>query len=104
MSEHRSASCGAALPQPYLCGLRSRNLTIGGRRTSLRLEPSMWDALEEIGLREGLTLPQLCEAAQQLRAGRCSLTSVLRSMTVTYFRDLLPGTRCPLCGRSWPER
>ena len=35
--------------------LKSMNIMVGGHRTSMRLEPSMWDALEDIARREGLT-------------------------------------------------
>ena len=40
--------------------LKSQNIMIGGHRTSMQLEPSMWDALEDICRREGLTVNKLC--------------------------------------------
>lgn len=41
--------------------LESRNVVMDGhRRTSIRLEPSMWQALEAIAQREGLTINALC--------------------------------------------
>jgi len=36
--------------------LVSRNVTIGGHRTSCRLEPFMWDALYDICARERVTI------------------------------------------------
>ena len=39
--------------------LMSRNITLRGRRASVRLEPPMWDAFEEIAQREGMTLSAL---------------------------------------------
>jgi len=41
--------------------LESRNVVMDGhKRTSIRLEPSMWKALEAIAQREGLTINGLC--------------------------------------------
>ena len=40
------------LPPSETGGLINRNLTVNGRRTSIRLEPEMFDALEEIAKRE----------------------------------------------------
>ena len=45
----------------------ARNVTVAGRRTSLRLEPEMWDALVEIGARESLSLHQLCTEVNRRR-------------------------------------
>ncbi|WP_298368844.1 ribbon-helix-helix domain-containing protein [Azospirillum sp.] len=45
--------------------LKSRNIIVGGYRTSLQLELSMWDALEEIGSREGLSINKLCSSIKQ---------------------------------------
>jgi len=39
--------------------LVSRNVVISGRRTSVRLEPEMWDALREICQRERSTIHQV---------------------------------------------
>ena len=41
--------------------LESRNVVMDGhKRTSIRLEPSMWQALEAIAQREGMTINVLC--------------------------------------------
>ncbi len=40
--------------------LKCMNVTIDGRRTSLRMEMDIWDALHEIGEREQLTVNELC--------------------------------------------
>lgn len=46
-------------------GLVSKNVTVNGHRTSMRLEPVMWDALREAARREGMTVNALvsCETA-----------------------------------------
>ena len=65
--------------------LISRNVRIGTRRTSVRLEQEMWDALGEICRREGVTLNELCTdiAARQNARG---FTSKLRVFIMSYFR------------------
>lgn len=66
-----------------------RNVTVNGRRTSLRIEAPIWNALGEIAAREGLTLDELCSRMETRTGGRgaANLTSVLRSYTLTYFRE-----------------
>ena len=66
-------------------GLISRNITIAGRRTSVRLEPAMWEALHDICLREGLTVNEMCSRVAERRHGT-SLTAALRVSILTYFR------------------
>jgi predicted DNA-binding ribbon-helix-helix protein len=63
----------------------SRNVTISGHRTSIRLQREMWDALEEICRRERITLHQLCTRIAEIKSGR-SLTSEVRVFAVGYFR------------------
>jgi predicted DNA-binding ribbon-helix-helix protein len=43
--------------------LVSRNVTISGHRTSVRLEPEMWSGLNEICRRERSTLHDICSRA-----------------------------------------
>lgn len=78
--------------------LKSQNIMIGGHRTSMRLEPSMWDALEDIGRREGLTVNRLCTQIkerieeQARRRGitpdeaDVTLTSAVRVFIASYYR------------------
>ncbi len=85
-------------PQAGVEPLRSQNIMIGGHRTSMRLEPSMWDALEDIGRREGLTVNRLCTQIkerieeQARRRGinpeeaDVTLTSAVRVFIASYYR------------------
>ena len=66
-------------------GLVTKNVTVGNLRTSLRLEPEIWGALDEICAREGLTAHELCTLIDDYRRGN-SRTSAVRAFTVTYFR------------------
>ena len=68
--------------------LESRNVTVGGRRTSMRLEPQMWDALESIARSEGMTLNNLCTQIDQRRR-EIGLTSATRVFIISYFRQLV---------------
>ncbi|AIB12908.1 hypothetical protein ABAZ39_13105 [Azospirillum argentinense] len=93
----------------------SRNVVIHGRRTSMRLEPTLWDALSEIAARERMTVNALCSSIQdrmsaQLAARRgpgaarrdgppldhaldkvgaaaISLTGAVRVLIAAYFRQ-----------------
>jgi predicted DNA-binding ribbon-helix-helix protein len=65
--------------------LVSRNIIVAGRRTSMRLEPEMWDALFEICRREGLSAHDICTAVEARRRAS-SLTAALRVFVVDYFR------------------
>ncbi|QID19431.1 ribbon-helix-helix domain-containing protein [Nitrogeniibacter mangrovi] len=44
---------------PQLYESRTRSLRLGGAVTSLRLENLFWSVLEDIGRRDGLSVPQL---------------------------------------------
>jgi predicted DNA-binding ribbon-helix-helix protein len=78
--------------------LKSQNIMIGDHRTSMRLEPSMWDALEDIGGREGLSVNDLCSRIkdrldeQKRRKGipvddrEVTLTSAVRVFIAAYYR------------------
>ena len=66
--------------------LVTRNVTVSGRRTSVRLEPDLWEALREIALRENRTLHDICSDIDQTRGGT-RLTSAMRIYIVNYFRS-----------------
>lgn len=65
--------------------LVNRNITAGGGRTSMRLEPEVWDALREICVREGVDLRDLIQQVEKTApdGGR---TSAVRVHVLTYFR------------------
>ena len=64
----------------------ARNVTVAGRRTSLRMEPEMWDALQEAAARESLSLHDFCTAVAKKR-GAFSMTAAIRVHLLGYFRD-----------------
>ena len=66
--------------------LVSRNVTIGGHRTSCRLEPYMWDALYDICSRERVTIHTLCTRISERKDVNTSLTAAIRVFALAYFR------------------
>ena len=67
--------------------LVSRNVTVRGRRTSLRLEPAMWDAFAEVCNREAVTPSILCSEIDRTRDPKGSLTAAVRVFLLAYFQE-----------------
>ncbi len=65
--------------------LISRNVTVDGHRTSLRLEGESWAALDQICAVEGSSVHDLCTLIDKLRQG-ASRTAMVRAFIVSYFR------------------
>ena len=66
--------------------LVSRNIMIDGHRTSVRLEPEMWDGLREICRRERISLHQVCTSVAQKKEDETSLTAAIRVYVMFYYR------------------
>lgn len=73
--------------KPISGALQSRNVRIHHRRTSVRLEPEMWNALSEIAAMEGCTIHDLCGAVYDLKDPEASFTAALRVFMMEYFRS-----------------
>ena len=67
--------------------LTTRTVKINGRRTSLRMEPVLWDAVGDICDKEELTLHELISLIDS-RRNEVSRTSAVRTFIVTYLHDL----------------
>jgi len=67
---------------------RTRNITIGGARSSIRLEEAFWDGLDEILRREGLTLNDLVNRIAHHQAARANLSGAVRVFIHSYFYAL----------------
>ena len=71
--------------------LKSRNVRVGARRTSVRLEPELWAALEWIASRDGRTINAICtDLAAAGPAMKGGLTSALRVYIVTQLQSYIP--------------
>ncbi|MBI1273733.1 MAG: hypothetical protein GC131_06595 [Alphaproteobacteria bacterium] len=66
--------------------LVSRNVTVAGHRTSVRLEPDMWAALSDICKRERTTIHEVCTAVAERKGEGSSLTAAIRVFIMAYFR------------------
>ncbi len=66
--------------------LVSRNITVLGRRTSVRLEPEMWTALRDIARREKCRIHDICSLIQIRKNPRTSLTAAIRVFLMLYYR------------------
>lgn len=112
---------GSFHPSPLI----RKNIIVNNRRTSLRIEPNVWDAFHEIGRREHLTVHELAglienrlgdyryypdsatvseesEAAgrsnddrEARNRGAITLTAAIRVFIMNYFRQLAQGTAPP---------
>lgn len=66
--------------------LISRNVMIHGVRTSMRLEPDVWDGLADICRREKLSLHRVCTVIKDGSQCGQSLTSAVRTCVLGYYR------------------
>jgi predicted DNA-binding ribbon-helix-helix protein len=72
-------------PAP-ISSLISRNVTVLGHRTSVRLEPEMWSAIKDISRRERCTVHELCSLIQLRKLDITSLTAAIRVFIMLYYR------------------
>lgn len=67
--------------------LVSRNVTVGKKRTSLRLEPEMWQELKNISNYEGCSISDLVTLIRLRKRDNMSLTSSVRLFVMLYYRS-----------------
>ena len=81
---------------------RTRNIIIGGARSSIRLEEAFWEALEEILTREGFTLNDIVtKISDRLPAGG-NLSGAVRVFIHSYFYAIGQNRRPkPPTGAAW---
>jgi len=73
-------------PSPERHGeLVIRNVTVHGHRTSVRLEPQIWESMTEICRREFCTPHDVCSYVAERKPPHGSLTSSLRVFILHYF-------------------
>jgi len=69
-----------------LSSLVSRNITVNGKRTSIRLEKHMWQALLEIAKKEKLTIHELATEIHFRTPSKMTFTATVRVFTMLYFK------------------
>ncbi|MDI9349172.1 MAG: ribbon-helix-helix domain-containing protein [Candidatus Symbiobacter sp.] len=75
--------------------LQSRNIVVRGKRTSMRLEPEMWEGLLDISQLESLSINAICSEVDRTRH-QSSLTSAMRVFVLSYYRGQISGDESPI--------
>jgi predicted DNA-binding ribbon-helix-helix protein len=65
-------------------GLVSRNIIVKGKRTSIRLEPKLWDVLTTIAKEQERTINQLCSEIADNAPTTSSFTSAVRVYIISH--------------------
>lgn len=65
--------------------MQTRNIMIADRRTTIRLETAMWDALDQLCEKEGMTRHILCTRIDGIR-GSANRAQAVRAAVINYFR------------------
>jgi predicted DNA-binding ribbon-helix-helix protein len=63
-----------------------RNIVVGGRRTSVRLEPTMWEALHDIAHCRNASVHDLVTEIDSARSAS-TLTAAIRVYIVNFYRS-----------------
>ena len=71
--------------EPVRSSLVIRNIVVAGHRTSVRLEPAMWEALLEIARLQQTNINQLVTEIDRQRQAS-SLTAAIRVYIVDFYR------------------
>ena len=69
--------------------LITRNVVVSGRRTSVRLEPQLWRALERISGIRGRSINDICTQVERDRASAGGFTSALRVFIIEELQRLI---------------
>jgi predicted DNA-binding ribbon-helix-helix protein len=89
----------APRPRESPSSLTIRNVVVAGHRTSVRLEPVMWDALRDIARGRAMAVNDLVTEIDGQR-GAPSLTAAIRVYIVDFYRTAAataaPAARAPL--------
>lgn len=84
-SDHRAEAASRKPAVAVESGLVKRNIVVAGNRTSLRLEPQVWDGLRSVSARERMTLSALCTLIDRQRPTAATLASAIRVFLLQYF-------------------
>jgi predicted DNA-binding ribbon-helix-helix protein len=72
--------------EPFPSSLTIRNVVVAGHRTSVRLEPVMWEALRDIARGREMPVNDLVTEIDRHR-GAPSLTAAIRVYIVDFYRN-----------------
>ena len=94
----RRSSSGRGVPR----SLKPSTVFIGARRTSVRLEPVMWEALADIAEEQARTIPDILTDVDRAYV-EANLTAAIRVYIVRFFlakfrsRKILPVANQAMC-------
>jgi predicted DNA-binding ribbon-helix-helix protein len=76
-----------------MSSLVNKNIRVGGHRTSIRFEPSFWEALDEIALERHVTVDDIVAEVCLMSGDRKgSLTSAIRVFILEHYRHKAPAS------------
>jgi predicted DNA-binding ribbon-helix-helix protein len=67
-------------------GLVARNISIQGRRSTIRLDDLTWSVIKEVARREGITPNQLYARIWRVKPKKLNFTVAVRQYLMLYFR------------------
>jgi predicted DNA-binding ribbon-helix-helix protein len=77
---------------------KPRNVFLGDYRTTVRLEPVLWEALGDIARHRGITRQDLIREIDKNREYGVGLTSAIRVCIVKFYRDRIGDLLSPSDG------
>lgn len=69
--------------------LKKRNVFIGGRRTSVTLEPQVWSILQDVAELQKCTVHELCSFIYERKSSDSSLASAIRVFLLSYLHIIV---------------
>jgi predicted DNA-binding ribbon-helix-helix protein len=72
-------------PENHLSNRQKRNIRLSGKRTTMVLEPYVWQSVDNILEREDIDLDEFCRRVDEARINS-SLASATRMIVLTYFK------------------
>ena len=67
-----------------LSELKRRNVVVNGRRTSVTLEPQVWNILQEVAEDQGCSIHELCSFIYDRKHPKSSLASAIRVFLISF--------------------
>lgn len=64
--------------------LKKRNIYVQGTRTSVTLEPQIWEILHDVAAEMNCNIHQLCTFIQERKSESSSLASAIRVFLISY--------------------
>ena len=64
--------------------LVKRNITINGKRTSVTMEPQVWQILHDIAAEQNCTIHDLCTMIHERKSENSNLASAIRVFLISY--------------------